>query len=157
MKGNPKVIDILNKGLTIELTAINQYFIQAKMCKAWGFNKLAKKQYEESMEEMKHAESLIDRILFLEGTPNVRYGELQVGGNIQKHFENDLKLETLSVKQYNQGVEAVTKLGDTGSRDLLAKLLTSSEEHVDWLEAQLNVIKEIGLENYLTLQVGEEA
>jgi bacterioferritin len=158
MKGDPQVIDGLNRALTIELTAINQYFCQAKMCKNWGFQKLAKKHYEESMGEMKHAEKLIDRILFLEGTPEIaRYDVIRVGTNIQEQFDNDLVLEKGGVVQYNLLVELCVKLKDNGTRELVAPILVESEEHVDWLETQLHLIQTVGLQNYLTEQIGEEA
>src|SRR5579871_6315004 len=111
MKGDPKVIDVLNAGLTIELTAINQYFCQAKMCKNWGFHRLAAKHYEESLGEMKHAEKLIDRILFLEGTPEIaRYDVIRVGTDVKEQFQNDLQLEMGGVKQYNQAIDLCMKL-----------------------------------------------
>ena len=154
MKGNPKVIEALNAALTIELTAINQYFCQAKMCKNWGFDRLAKKHYEESMGEMKHAEKLIDRILFLEGVPEIaRYDVIRVGSDVKEQFENDLVLESKGVKLYNETVELCTKLQDNGSRELVAPILVESEEHVDWLETQLELIKTVGLQNYLTEQM----
>ncbi len=155
MKGDSKVIETLNKALTIELTAINQYFVQAKMCKNWGYNKLGKKHFEESIGEMKHAEALIDRILFLEGIPNIaRYDVIRVGTDVKEQFENDLKLESGGVKAYNEAVDLCLKLKDGGSREILEHILTESEEHVDWLETQLHVIKEIGLERYLSEQLG---
>jgi bacterioferritin len=155
MKGDPQVIDALNRALTIELTAINQYFCQAKMCANWGFKLLGKKHYEESMGEMKHAEKLIDRILFLDGTPEIaRYDVIRVGTNVKEQFENDLKLEMGGVKAYNEAVELCTKLKDTGTRELLAPILVESEEHVDWLETQLSLIEAVGLQNYLTEQMG---
>jgi bacterioferritin len=155
MKGNPQVIDALNRALTIELTAINQYFCQAKMCMNWGFTLLGKKHYEESMGEMKHAEMLIDRILFLDGTPEIaRYDVIRVGTNIQEMFENDLKLEMGGVKAYNETVELCMKVQDNGSRELVAPILVESEEHVDWLETQLSLIAAVGLQNYLTEQMG---
>ena len=158
MKGLPQIIDALNRALTIELTAINQYFCQAKMCKNWGYHKLAKKHYEESMGEMKHAEKLIDRILFLEGTPEIaRYDVIRVGTNIPEQFENDLQLEMSGVKHYNVAVELAMKLQDNGTRELIAPILVESEEHVDWLETQLGIIKDIGLQNYLSEQLGAEA
>jgi bacterioferritin len=158
MKGDPQVIDGLNRALTIELTAIHQYFCQAKMCKNWGFQKLAKKHYEESMGEMKHAEKLIDRILFLEGIPEIaRYDVIRVGTNVQEQFENDLVLEKGGVVQYNLLVELCVKLKDNGTRELVAPILVESEEHVDWLETQLHLIQTVGLQNYLTEQIGEEA
>ena len=157
MLGNQQIIDALNDGLTIELTAINQYFCQAKMCKNWGFHKLAAKHYEESIGEMKHAELLIDRILFLEGVPEIaRYDVIRVGENVKEQFENDLKLETGGVDAYNKAVDLCIQLKDGGTRDLVEKILVESEEHVDWLETQLDVISKIGIENYLLSQLGEE-
>ena len=156
MQGNPKVIDGLNSALTIELTAINQYFCQAKMCKNWGFFKLAQKHYEESLGEMKHAEKLIDRILFLEGTPEIaRYDVIRVGTDVKEQFENDLQLEMKGVKAYNDAIELFAKLKDNGSRELVEPILVESEEHVDWLETQLGLIEAVGLQNYLTEQMGE--
>lgn len=157
MQGNQKVIDALNAGLTIELTAINQYFVQAKMCKNWGLNRLAAKHYHESMGEMKHAEMLIDRILFLEGIPEIaRYDVIRVGTDIKEQFENDLVLESSGVKAYNNAIALCLTVNDGGSRDLLEKILVESEEHVDWLETQLDLIQRLGLQNYLITQVGEE-
>ncbi len=157
MKGNPQVIDALNAALTIELTAINQYFIQAKMCKNWGYLKLGKKHYEESIGEMRHAEKLIDRILFLDGVPEIaRYDVIRVGTTVVEQFEYDLALETKGVNAYNETVELCTKLKDNGSRELIAPILVESEEHVDWLETQLSVIKAIGLENYLAEHLGDD-
>ena len=155
MKGDPQVIDALNRALTIELTAINQYFCQAKMCKNWGFLKLGQKHYEESMGEMKHAEKLIDRILFLEGVPEIaRYDVIRVGTDVKEQFENDLVLETGGVKQYNAAIELCARLKDNGTRELIAPILVESEEHVDWLETQLGLIQAVGLQNYLTEQMG---
>ncbi len=157
MKGDAKVIDALNAGLTIELTAINQYFCQAKMCKNWGFNKLAKKHYAESLGEMKHAELLIDRILFLEGVPEIaRYDVIRVGTDVKEQFEHDLVLETRGVKSYNEAVNLCIQVKDGASRDMLEKILVESEEHVDWLETQLDLIRQVGLQNYLQSQIGEE-
>jgi bacterioferritin len=156
MKGDPQVIDALNRALTIELTAINQYFCQAKMCQNWGFRKLGKKHYEESMGEMKHAEKLIDRILFLDGVPEIaRYDVIRVGTDIKEQFENDLVLEMGGVKQYNAAIELCTRLKDNGTRELIEPILVESEEHVDWLETQLSLIQSVGLQNYLTEQIGE--
>src|SRR5688572_275771 len=150
MKGNPKVIEALNAALTIELTAINQYFCQAKMCKNWGYQKLGAKHYEESMGEMKHAEKLIERILFLEGVPEIaRYDVIRVGTDVKEQFENDLKLELGGVQAYNALMELCVRLKDNGTRDLVAPILAESEEHVDWLETQLSLINAVGLQNYL--------
>src|SRR3984893_17094335 len=142
MKGNQQIIDALNRPLTIELTAINQYFCQAKMCKNWGFLKLGQKHYEESLGEMKHAEKLIDRILFLEGVPEIaRYDVIRVGTDVKEQFENDLKLELNGVHLYNEVIELCTRLKDNGTREMLEPILTESEEHVDWLETQLGLIE----------------
>lgn len=157
MQGDPKVIDALNDALTIELTAINQYFCQAKMCKNWGYQKLADKHYHESMGEMKHAEMLIDRILFLEGTPEIaRYDVIRVGNNVQEQFENDLQLEMGGVRHYNSAIDLCNSVKDGGSRDLLERILVESEEHVDWLETQLGLIKDLGLQKYLAEQMGDQ-
>ena len=157
MQGLPEIIEALNRALTIELTAINQYFCQAKMCQNWGFFVLGKKHYEESIGEMKHAEKIIDRVLFLDGTPEIaRYDLIRVGTNVKEQFENDLKLEMGGVKHYNAAIALCTKLGDNGTREVLEPILTESEEHVDWLETQLGLIETIGLENYLTEQMGED-
>ncbi|MEE2792501.1 MAG: bacterioferritin [Acidobacteriota bacterium] len=155
MKGQPEIIDGLNGALTIELTAINQYFCQSKMCGDWGFHTLAKKHYEESIGEMKHAEKLLERILFLEGTPEIaRYDVIRVGSDVKEQFENDLKLEMNGVKHYNSLVELAVKVGDNGTRELAAPILTESEDHVDWLETQLFRIQTVGIENYLSEQMG---
>lgn len=156
MQGNQQVIDALNRGLTIELTAINQYFCQAKMCKNWGLTKLGNKHYQESIGEMKHAEMLIDRILFLEGVPEIaRYDVIRVGADVKEQLENDLVLEKGGVDAYNAAIHLCTQVKDAGSRELLAKILVESEEHVDWLETQLDLIKQVGLQNYLQSQMGE--
>src|SRR5947209_16111208 len=155
MQGDPQVIDVLNRALTVELTAINQYFCQAKMCKNWGFSHLARKHYEESIGEMKHAEILIDRILFLEGTPEIaRYDVIRVGTDVKEQLENDLKLEMGGVKHYNELIDLCLRVKDNGTRELVEPILTESEEHVDWLETQLGLIDAVGLQNYLTEQMG---
>ncbi|MFM8271040.1 MAG: bacterioferritin [Gemmata sp.] len=156
MKGNQAVIDGLNRALTIELTAINQYFCQAKMCKNWGFMKLAHKHYEESVGEMKHADKIIERILFLDGVPEIaRYDVIRVGTTVEEQFENDLKLETGGVTAYNELVDLCIKVKDNGTHALALEILTESEEHVDWLETQLGLIKSVGLQNYLAEQMSE--
>ena len=155
MKGQSEIIAGLNGALTIELTAINQYFCQSKMCADWGFHDLAKKHREESIGEMKHAEKLIERILFLEGTPEIaRYDVIRVGADVEEQFENDLKLEMKGVAHYNELVALSVKLGDNGTRELVAPILTESEEHVDWLETQLFRIEKVGIQNYLSEQMG---
>lgn len=157
MQGNTDIIEGLNRALTIELTAINQYFCQAKMCKNWGYLKLADKHYHESLGEMKHAEKLIDRILFLEGVPEIaRYDVIRVGTDIKQQFENDLALEMNGVRYYNTLIDLCIKLKDNGTRELIDPILAESEEHVDWLETQLGLIEAIGLQNYLSEQLGEE-
>jgi bacterioferritin len=157
MQGNDQIIDGLNRALTIELTAINQYFCQAKMCKNWGYQKLAKKHYEESLGEMKHAEKLIDRILFLEGVPEIaRYDVIRVGTDVTEQFKNDLALEMGGVRHYNSLIDLCIKLKDNGTRELIDPILAESEEHVDWLETQLDLIESVGLQNYLSEQMGEE-
>jgi bacterioferritin len=155
MKGDQQVIDGLNRALTVELTAINQYFCQAKMCQNWGLDKLAKKHYEESLGEMKHAEKIIERVLFLEGVPEIaRYDVIRVGGDVKEQFENDLRLEMGGVRHYNELIDLCVRVKDNGTRELVAPILTESEEHVDWLETQLGLIEKLGLQNYLQEQMG---
>jgi len=155
MKGNPKVIAELNKALREELTAINQYFLHAEMCENWGYHKLSEFIKKQSIGEMKHAEVLMERILFLDGSPSMQPLELTVGGTVKEMIENDLKLEIGAVKQYNDAVAIATREGDNGSRDLFVTLLKDEEGHVDFLEAQVHLIKELGYERYLTQQMGE--
>src|SRR5262249_39955795 len=155
MQGNAEVLEALNRALTIELTAINQYFCQAKMCQNWGFHKLGQKHYEESIGEMKHAEKLIDRILFLEGVPEIaRYDVIRVGTDVEEQFKNDLALEMNGVRHYNAAIELCSRVKDHGTREVLEPILAESEEHVDWLEQQLHLIATVGLQNYLTEQMG---
>src|SRR6185436_13912365 len=157
MKGDAKVIEALNRALTLELTAINQYFVQAKMLHNWGYLTLAKKMHEESIGEMKHADKIIERILFLEGIPNIaRYDVIRVGKEVREQFENDLKLETSGVKHYNEAIELCLKVKDSGTRELLETILVSSEEHVDWLETQIALIRSVGLQAYLAEKLGED-
>ena len=155
MKGNPKVLSELNKALREELTAINQYFLHAEMCENWGYNRLSEYIKKQSIGEMKHAEVLIERILFLDGSPSMQPLELTVGGTVKAMLESDLALEVAAVKQYNRAVLIATEDGDNGSRDLFVQLLKDEEGHVDWLEAQVHQIKELGYERYLTQQMGE--
>ena len=155
MKGNPKVLSELNKALREELTAINQYFLHAEMCENWGYNRLSEYIKKQSIGEMKHAEVLLERILFLDGSPSMQPLELTVGGTVKAMIESDLALEISAVKQYNRSVQIATEEGDNGSRDLLVQLLKDEEGHVDWLEAQVHQIKELGYERYLTQQMGE--
>lgn len=154
MKGNPKVVKELNDALREELTAINQYFLHAEMCENWGYKKLADYIKRQSIDEMKHAEELIERVLFLDGTPSMQPLQLNIGGTVRQMIESDLALEVSAVKQYNAAVQLATQEKDNGSRDLLVKLLKDEEDHVDWLEAQLHQIKEMGYERYLSMQTG---
>ena len=157
MKGNPQIIDALNRALTIELTAINQYFCQSKMCKNWGFMRLAAKHYEESIGEMKHADRIIERILFLDGVPEIaRYDVIRVGVDVKEQLEYDLALETRGVNTYNEAITLAVQLKDNGSRDLMNEILVDSEEHVDWLESQLHLIQTVGLERYLAEQISAD-
>jgi bacterioferritin len=156
MKGNAKVLKELNSALREELTAINQYFLHAEMCENWGYKKLSGYIKKQSIDEMKHAEVLIERILFLDGTPSMQPLDLNVGANVRGMIERDLALEVSAVKQYNSAVQVATDEKDNGTRDLLVTLLKDEEDHVDWLEAQMHQIKELGYERYLTMQMGEE-
>ena len=155
MKGSPKVIAELNKALREELTAINQYFLHAEMCENWGYERLSDYIKKQSIGEMKHAEVLIERILFLDGTPSMQPLELSVGKDVREMLESDLKLEVGAVKAYNAAVQIAVDEKDNGSRDLLVTLLKDEESHVDWLEAQVHQMKELGYERYLTMQMGE--
>src|SRR5690349_7740188 len=156
MKGAPKVIEELNKALREELTAINQYFLHAEMCENWGYDRLSEYIKKQSIGEMKHAEVLMERILFLDGTPSMMPMELKIGNTVKGMLESDLTLEVSAVRQYNDAVAIATKEGDNGSRDLFVKLLKDEEDHVDFLEAQLHQIKELGYERYLSMQMGED-
>ena len=149
MKADKTVIKHLNKALANELIAINQYFLHSRMWKDWGLHKLAAKEYEESIDEMKHADQLVERILFLEGLPNLQnLGKLLIGENTREMLECDLKLEMLACPDLKEGIAYCESVGDYGSRELLSSILTSEEEHIDWLETQLSLIDRIGLENY---------
>jgi bacterioferritin len=157
MKGNVQIIDLLNSVLTNELTAVNQYFIHAKMCENWGYERLYKKIRAESIDEMKHADELIERILYLEGVPNLqRLGTLTVGQTVPEQLKLDLDVEKSSIKVLNDGIELCRGLGDNGSRDLLEKILDGEEEHANWLEAQLTLIAQAGEANYLAEQIKEK-
>jgi bacterioferritin len=154
MKGKTEILELLNEVLTAELTAINQYFIHARMLKNWGFSKLAEHVYAESIDEMKHADELIERILYLEGVPNLqRYGKINVGETPKEQLELDLKMEYAAVERFNRGIALCRDQGDNGSRDLLEKMLVSEEGHVDWLETQLDLIGRLGEERYLAEQM----
>jgi bacterioferritin len=154
MKGDPKVIDLLNEILTGELTAINQYFLHAKMCANWGYHRLAEHIRAESIDEMKHADMLIERVLYLEGLPNLqRLGKLVIGQTVVEMLKNDLGVETVAIPLLNKSIETCRQLGDNGSDALLTKILVSEEEHVDWLESQLELVKQVGEANYLAQQI----
>ena len=154
MKGDTKVIEFLNKALENELTAINQYFLHAKMYKNWGLEKLYAKEYHESIDEMKHADRLIDRILFLEGLPNLQnVGKILVGENTPEMLACDLKLEHLAVPDLKDAILYCESVRDYVSRELFEDILESEEEHIDWLETQLELIEKIGLLNYLQSQM----
>lgn len=153
MKGNPEIIELLNKALKKELTAINQYFLHARMLKDWGVTKLGEKEYKESIEEMEHADWLIERILFLGGLPNLQDLEkLKIGENVKEIIDADLALEMEGHKNYKAAVARSEELHDFVSRDLFAKILQSEEEHIDYLETQLELIEKMGIENYIQLQ-----
>lgn len=155
MQGNKDVIELLNEVLTSELTAINQYFIHHRMCANWGFKKLATKKHEESIEEMKHADRVIERILYLEGVPNMqRYFPVKVGENPIEQHRLDLELEIDAVKRLNDGIALARKSGDNGTRELLEDILTQEEEGIDWLEAQLHLVEAVGTKGYLAEQMG---
>ena len=154
MKGEPAIIEAMNEALTAELTAINQYFIHHKMCENWGYERLAKKKREESIEEMKHADSIIGRILYFDGIPNMqRLSPIRIGENPVEQHKLDLALETEAVDRLNKAVALCREKGDNGSRELLEDILANEEESVDWLEAQLHIIEEIGKEQYLAEQI----
>ena len=152
MRGNAEVIAQLNMALREELTAINQYFIHAEMCHNWGYHKLGDYIRKQSIDEMKHAEELIERLLFLDATPKMELMELSIGQNVRQQLEADLKLEVSAVEMYNKAIRISREQSDDQSRELFSKLLKDEEEHVDWLEAQMHQIKEIGYERYLSNQ-----
>ena len=156
MRGNAEVIAQLNKALKEELTAINQYFLHAEMCHNWGYHRIGKYIKKQSIDEMKHAEQLIERILFLDGTPKMEYLDLNIGANVKAQIEADLKLEVNAVAMYNKAIQVSRDAKDDQSRELFSILLKDEEEHIDWLDAQLHQIKELGYERYLSLQVEGE-
>ncbi|EKN90280.1 bacterioferritin [Leptospira interrogans str. 2003000735] len=154
MKGNKEVLEILGEVLSAELTAINQYFIHAKMNKNWGFKKLADFMKRESIDEMKHADEVIDRILYLDGVPDLQiYMKINVGNNIEEILKVDLELEYAAVERFNRGIVIAVKNNDNGTRELFEKILISEEEHIDWIESQQEIIRQIGVENYLAQQI----
>ena len=153
MRGNDQVIAQLNMALKEELTAINQYFLHAEMAHNWGYHRIGNYIKKQSIDEMKHAEKLIERLLFLDATPKMDYMDLTIGANIRAQLESDLKLEEKAVVMYNTAIKISREVGDDASRQLFTELLKDEEEHTDWLEAQLHQIKEMGYERYLSLQV----
>jgi len=156
MKGDKKVLDVLNDVLTNELTTVNQYFLAARMLKNWGLHRLAAYYRKESIDEMKHAESLIDRILFLEGIPNVqKLNKIDIGETVEEQLKLDLAVEHVAVKRLNDGIVTCRDVRDGGSEELLVHILESEEEHVDWLETQLDLIQRLGLQPYLAEQMKE--
>jgi bacterioferritin len=157
VRGDDHIIALLNDILTAELTAINQYFIHAKMCDNWGYHRLEKRIREESFGEMKHADRLIERILYLEGVPNMqRLGKVNVGETVPEQLRLDLELERVAIALLNQGVETCRSLGDNGTRYLLEDILRGEEDHVNWIEAQLTQIQQMGEVHYLSQQVKRE-
>ncbi|NML61415.1 bacterioferritin [Massilia sp. RP-1-19] len=156
MKGDPNIIRLLNAQLTNELTAVNQYFLHARMYRHWGFEKLGKKEYDESIGEMKHADKLIDRILMLDGLPNLQaLHKLLIGESTQEMLEADLQLEKAAQVTVKEGIAESEKAADYVSRDLFLQILEDTEEHIEWLETQLDLITKIGIQNYLQSQMAE--
>jgi bacterioferritin len=157
MKGDPKVVSLLNDVLTAELTAINQYFLHAELCEHWGYERLHARVRKESIEEMKHAEKVMHRILLLDGLPNVqRLGTIQIGQTVPEQFKADLALEMEAVKRLNDAISYCRSVNDNGTSELLEHILVEEEAHIDWIETQQETIKQIGEQNYLTEQLKEE-
>lgn len=157
MKGDPAIIDLLNEVLTNELTAVNQYFLHARMVENWGYERLYKKFREESIDEMKDADELIERVLYLEGLPNVqRLGKVNVGENVPEMLKVDLALERNAIAVLNRGIEQARRVGDNGSAELLEDILEGEEEHANWLEAQLTLVEQVGVPAYLAEQIKEK-
>jgi bacterioferritin len=154
MKGSADVIKVLNEVLRKELTGINQYFIHSKMCKNWGYAVVAEHAWNESIDEMKHADQIVERILFLEGTPNVQaYDKIQVGSNVKQQLENDLGLEQAALTVLRPGIKTCLDAHDDATRELLEHIVVDEEHHIDWIETQFHQIKEVGYENYLAQQI----
>ncbi|MGE8719963.1 bacterioferritin [Leptospira terpstrae] len=156
MKGKKEVIDILAEVLTAELTAINQYFIHAKLCKNWGYLELAEYLRKESIEEMKHADEIIERILYFDGIPDLqKYSKINVGKSVPEMLDHDLQLEYGAVERLNRGIDICVAAKDNGTRELLEKILVSEEEHIDWIETQKSIIESISIQNYLAQKLGD--
>jgi bacterioferritin len=154
MKGNDKIIEKLNALLADELTAVNQYIVQSEMCANWGYKRLHEAIEKRAIEEMKHAEKLIARILFLEGLPIVSsLNKINIGAQVQDHHANDWAAEEGAIKAYNDGIRLAVEIGDNGTRELFESILTDEEDHIDWIEAQLDQIKQMGIQNYLVEQI----
>lgn len=154
MQADPRIIDLLNQVLRKELTGINQYFIHSRMCENWGYKRLEKIHYDESIEEMKHADRLIKRILFLDGVPNLSdYDPILVGPNVREQFDNDLALEMAALEVLRRGIQLCLEARDHGTREILEHVIEDEERHVNWLEAQKHKIREVGYENYLAQQI----
>jgi bacterioferritin len=157
MKGDPKVIALLNDVLCNELTAINQYFLHARMCENWGYERLWKKIRAESIDEMKHADEVIQRILYLDGLPNLqKLGKLEIGETVVEQLKSDLAVEKRAIPVLNAGIALCRDKGDNGTAELLEEILVDEEEHADWLEAQLTLVEQVGAQNYLAEQIKEE-
>jgi bacterioferritin len=155
MKGNDRIIDTLNMLLADELTAINQYMVHSEMCANWGYEKLHKGAEKRAIDEMKHAEKLIGRVLFLEGIPVVsKLNKIKIGADVEAQHKNDWAAEEGAVKAYNEGIRLAVEVADNGTRELLESILKDEEDHIDWLEAQLDQIKQMGIQNYLVEQLG---
>ena len=155
MKGNDRILEQLNALLADELTAINQYMVQSEMCANWGYEKLHKAIEKRAVDEMKHAEKLIGRIIFLEGAPTVsKLNKIDVGGDVKTQHENDQRSEEGAIRAYNAGIKLAVEVGDNGTRELLEAILKDEEDHIDWIEAQLDQIKQMGIQNYLVEQLG---
>lgn len=156
MQGSPEIIDFLNEALAAEVTAINQYFVNSKVCEDWGWTRLAAKMREESIEEMHDAEKLMDRILYLDGMPRLEsLSSVRSGRTVEEQMENDRLLEVAAIERYRRGVALAEQHGDVGTRELLEHLLVGEEEHLDWIETQQSAISDIGIQNYLQAQLGD--
>ncbi len=154
MEGSAEIIEFLNEALTAELTAINQYFAHSKLCDNWGWGKLAEKYREESFEEMRDAETLIDRIIMLDGMPNLqRMGSVRIGETVLEQLQVDRELEVAAIDRYRRGVVLALEKGDPGTREMLEKLVLAEEEHLDWIDTQLSMIEDIGIDLYTQAQI----